>query len=58
MNIITHKAVQISTGTRVATRSLPDDELVPETTRDSPVLVELSRAEPTRGSVVFIAATH
>jgi len=48
----------MSTGTSVASRFAPDDELEPEATRESPVPVELSRADPTRGSVVSIAVTQ
>ena len=41
----------IKTGTIVASRFLPDDEFDPAIRRDKPGLVELSRAEPTRGSL-------
>lgn len=45
-----HTAVQIPTGMSVESRPVTDDELVPEAMRDKPGAVELSRAEPTRGS--------
>jgi hypothetical protein len=49
---------QINTGTIVASRFRPEDELDPAIRRDKPGLVELSRAEPTRGSVVDIGGAH
>jgi len=58
MKILRQIAAHIRTGTTVATRLVPEDELEPPIWRDNPGLVELSRAEPTRGSVVFIFRTH
>lgn len=51
-------AVQIPTGMMVARRPVTDAEFVPEPIRDKPGAVELSRAEPTRGSVTFIVGRH
>jgi hypothetical protein len=53
-----HRVAHINTGTSVASRFLPEDELEPAIRRDNPGLVELSRAEPTRGSVVSIDKSH
>jgi len=58
MKITIHTAETTRTGTSVASRSLIEDELEPDARRESLGLVELSRAEPTRGSLPLIARTH
>jgi len=58
MNMSTQTAVHIPTGISVASRPVTDAELVPEPIRENPGAVELSRAEPTRGSVTFIVGRH
>lgn len=50
MNMRIQTAVQIPTGISVASRPVTDDELVEEPIREKPGAVELSRAEPIRGS--------